>query len=299
MTTQHKAPKYEFLDGLRGIAALQVVFLHYYAAFLPAFARAGVAEHYKWETLATNSPAFLLVQGYVAVYVFFIMSGFVLANSFLDRGCIGSKAVRPLVPSRPGISSAGRCSDVHVQVSQAASGRHIDVIVAASTMGSAARPPFAHEGRHRQFDDRRVWSSLGVLRLSHFHFIRIADPHGRRSQPASLDVASGILGIHGSPYHHDSHSEVARVVDVGRNAHAFRLLRHQLPDAVPVWLCVLSDQPIEPADNLSCSLDHRSNFVVCRMSSRVHANDRHHTGGTRTHPKSADHARARSIPTPM
>ncbi|AOJ86922.1 hypothetical protein WS87_09655 [Burkholderia sp. MSMB0856] len=98
MTTQHKAPKYEFLDGLRGIAALQVVFLHYCAAFLPAFARAGVPEHYKWETLATNSPAFLLVQGYVAVYVFFIMSGFVLANSFLDsRAPVVALAVKRCV----------------------------------------------------------------------------------------------------------------------------------------------------------------------------------------------------------
>ncbi|RKT99693.1 hypothetical protein C7H84_31050 [Burkholderia sp. Nafp2/4-1b] len=84
MTTQLQATKFEFLDGLRGIAALQVVFLHYCAAFLPTFARAGVPEHYKWETLATNSPAFFLIQGYVAVYVFFIMSGFVLANSFLN-----------------------------------------------------------------------------------------------------------------------------------------------------------------------------------------------------------------------
>jgi peptidoglycan/LPS O-acetylase OafA/YrhL len=41
-------------------------------------------EHFAWEKVASNSPLFIAVQGYVAVYVFFIMSGFVLAGSFLN-----------------------------------------------------------------------------------------------------------------------------------------------------------------------------------------------------------------------
>ncbi|WP_249190265.1 MULTISPECIES: hypothetical protein [unclassified Burkholderia] len=74
---------FSFVNGLRGIAASQVVVLHYGAAFLPALVRAESPVHFDWEQSASVSPMFLLAQGYTAVYVFFVMSGFVLGSAFI------------------------------------------------------------------------------------------------------------------------------------------------------------------------------------------------------------------------
>ena len=53
-----------FLDGLRGLACMQVVLFHYGSAFCPN-ARLGV-----------------LANGVLAVAIFFVISGFVLTESF-------------------------------------------------------------------------------------------------------------------------------------------------------------------------------------------------------------------------
>jgi peptidoglycan/LPS O-acetylase OafA/YrhL len=74
--------KFEFIEGTRGIAAVQVVALHYFTTFLPAFARAGSFAHFHWETRFAKTPLFFLADGYTAVFIFFLMSGFVLAPSF-------------------------------------------------------------------------------------------------------------------------------------------------------------------------------------------------------------------------
>lgn len=56
-----------FLDGLRGLAALQVVLGHYTSAFLPTI----------------NPRLGVLADGQCAVFLFFLMSGFVLTPSFI------------------------------------------------------------------------------------------------------------------------------------------------------------------------------------------------------------------------
>jgi peptidoglycan/LPS O-acetylase OafA/YrhL len=76
-------PKLAFIEGIRGIAACQVVLLHYCAALLPVLARVGGAGHFDAEQALARSPLFALIDGYSAVYLFFVMSGFVLAGSFL------------------------------------------------------------------------------------------------------------------------------------------------------------------------------------------------------------------------
>lgn len=62
---------------------MQVILLHYFAAFLPVLARVGGSAHYAWEGTIARSPLFALIDGYSAVYLFFLLSGFVLAGSFI------------------------------------------------------------------------------------------------------------------------------------------------------------------------------------------------------------------------
>jgi len=62
--------KIQHLEGLRGIAALQVVLLHFVTGFLP-----DTAEH-------AAPPLPVLWDGHTAVYAFFLISGAVLTPSF-------------------------------------------------------------------------------------------------------------------------------------------------------------------------------------------------------------------------
>lgn len=63
-------PHYELLDGLRGVAALLVVFYHIFEGL--SFAAGG--------TLIT-----VINHGYLAVDFFFILSGFVIGYAYDDR----------------------------------------------------------------------------------------------------------------------------------------------------------------------------------------------------------------------
>lgn len=92
------AERFGFIEGARGLAAIQVVLLHYFSAFLPAFARVGTVQHYGWEIKLSTTPAFFVINGNAAVFIFFLMSGFVLAPSFMNaRLGIGRQVLKRFV----------------------------------------------------------------------------------------------------------------------------------------------------------------------------------------------------------
>lgn len=69
-----------FLESIRGLAAIQVLMLHFFAAFLPDLLSSAPSS-----TLAAAihlSPLYFLYDGYSAVYIFFCLSGYVLTRSF-------------------------------------------------------------------------------------------------------------------------------------------------------------------------------------------------------------------------
>jgi peptidoglycan/LPS O-acetylase OafA/YrhL len=77
--------KVQYLDGLRGIAAMQVVLLHFVSGFMP-----DAAQH-AW------APLRLLFDGHTAVYVFFLISGAVLTPSFARPGPFVAKLAKRVV----------------------------------------------------------------------------------------------------------------------------------------------------------------------------------------------------------
>lgn len=90
--------RFNFIGGLRTLAALQVVLLHCMAAFLPAAALVPGTTRFGWEHALAGSPLAFLFDGYLALDVFFIVSGFVLAQSFLAPGrTFGPAAVKRIL----------------------------------------------------------------------------------------------------------------------------------------------------------------------------------------------------------
>ena len=87
--------KIQYLEGLRGIAAVQVVLLHFVTGFLPH-----AAEH-----AAPPLPVFW--DGHTAVYVFFLISGAVLTPSFARGGPWPRQVAKRLVRLGLPIAAAG------------------------------------------------------------------------------------------------------------------------------------------------------------------------------------------------
>ncbi|MDE6693310.1 MAG: acyltransferase [Muribaculaceae bacterium] len=69
-------PRYELLDGLRGVAAMLVIWYHFFEAF------------------ATSPTDQMMNHGYLAVDFFFVLSGFVIGYAYDDRWKRGMTAGR-------------------------------------------------------------------------------------------------------------------------------------------------------------------------------------------------------------
>src|ERR1700744_4745635 len=77
--------KVQYLEGLRGIAAMQVVVMHFVTGFMPYTAK------------PAGGPLRVLFDGHTAVYVFFLISGAVLTPSFARRGTFAAKICKRIL----------------------------------------------------------------------------------------------------------------------------------------------------------------------------------------------------------
>jgi peptidoglycan/LPS O-acetylase OafA/YrhL len=66
--------RFDHLDSLRGLAALTVVLSHFWGAY-----------DNRWPEYLVNSPAHILYDGFAAVSLFFVLSGFVLSYRPISR----------------------------------------------------------------------------------------------------------------------------------------------------------------------------------------------------------------------
>ncbi|MCP1355479.1 acyltransferase family protein [Aneurinibacillus migulanus] len=80
-----KTNKYRYLDGVRGLAALIVVFNHFAGLFFPG-ATGGEVEfsHSSTELLFNKTPLFVIFNGHFPVCLFFVLSGYVLSLKYFE-----------------------------------------------------------------------------------------------------------------------------------------------------------------------------------------------------------------------
>ncbi len=79
--------KIKYLESIRGIGALAVVFFHFLEIFFPAFLTGDPAQQHLGggiEWLVYSTPLRLLVNGPAAVTIFFVLSGYVLTYKFFN-----------------------------------------------------------------------------------------------------------------------------------------------------------------------------------------------------------------------
>ena len=91
-----------FLESVRGLAAVQVLLGHLCGAFWPDLTSDFVTDSFGW--YVRSSPLHFLYDGYAAVYVFFVLSGYVLTRSFeshLDHplALIAARTIRLGLPA--------------------------------------------------------------------------------------------------------------------------------------------------------------------------------------------------------
>jgi peptidoglycan/LPS O-acetylase OafA/YrhL len=120
------------LDGLRGVAAIVVVIAHLAAAFVPAlyFGSQGRIVP-QWQATFATWPSFVIINGSFAVFIFFVLSGFVIsasadaAKSAIYKNCI-ARIIRLSVPCAASILLAGGLLDTGLNSWLADAARIVD-----------------------------------------------------------------------------------------------------------------------------------------------------------------------------
>lgn len=79
ITTESGSSHLQYIDGIRGIASMAVIFSHFAAVFLPGLFFFDSANT-KFELFWLNSPLNALTNGSSAVQCFFVLSGFLLTR---------------------------------------------------------------------------------------------------------------------------------------------------------------------------------------------------------------------------
>jgi peptidoglycan/LPS O-acetylase OafA/YrhL len=122
-----------YLEGLRGVAAVQVVLLHFVTAFLP-----DTIDH-AW------APLRVAFDGHTAVYVFFLISGAVLTGSFARGGAWPGQVLKRLV--RLGVPVAAAAVFALVLVAALPQAHRQAAVVSGSAwlaMDSSGAPTVSH-----------------------------------------------------------------------------------------------------------------------------------------------------------
>ena len=94
------AEKITYLDGLRGIAAVNVMIMHFFVALAPAMVYGSELPSHlggNLEQLFSTTPLGLIGAGNFSVCIFFVLSGYVLTQKYFktkENGVIISSAVR-------------------------------------------------------------------------------------------------------------------------------------------------------------------------------------------------------------
>jgi peptidoglycan/LPS O-acetylase OafA/YrhL len=103
-----QASRISFLESIRGLAATQVLLLHFFAAFVP-----DLVNRTPSSAIAASihlSPLYFLYDGYSAVFIFFTLSGYVLTRSFerqpIEPRQVYARAVRLGLPALVAVVAA-------------------------------------------------------------------------------------------------------------------------------------------------------------------------------------------------